>query len=218
MWPTRMQNGGMIARGLGIALAIGFVLQNWPCNAQSRKVEDLAQGKILIAPRDAPDPHFARSVIVLAQYSPAGALGLMLQYRSDISVQKALPGIKAGNYTEPVFVGGPVELSVVLALRKTKATPDGAKQVLGDLYLLTSHSSIGAALAGGSTASDLRVFFGYSGWAAGQLDREVRRLGWYIFDFDEGLVFDDHPETLWDRLIARTERRLASARRYTSFH
>jgi putative AlgH/UPF0301 family transcriptional regulator len=39
----------------------------------------------------------------------------------------------------------------------------------------------------------------------GQLAREVRLNGWYIFDYDEKLVFDEHRETLWKRLIDKTE-------------
>ncbi len=55
------------------------------CRAQSQSAADLAQGKILVAPRDSPDPHFANSVILLARYSRTGALGLMLQYKARAS-------------------------------------------------------------------------------------------------------------------------------------
>ncbi len=46
--------------------------------AQSKRPEDLAVGKILVTPHEAPDPLFAESVIVLVQYSDTGALGLMI--------------------------------------------------------------------------------------------------------------------------------------------
>ncbi len=46
---------------------------------------------------------------------------------------------------------------------------------------------------------------GYVGWGPGQLAREVRLGGWYIFDYDERIVFDEHPETLWKRLIEKAE-------------
>ncbi len=176
------------------------------------RVEDLAQGKILVAPRANPDVHFAKSVILLAQHSSTGGLGLMLQYRADVTIQKALDGVKgADGRRDPVYVGGPVELPIVLGLERAAAPPLGAKHVIGDLYLITAKPVIGAAISDGRPASELRVFLGYSGWGPGQLEREVRHSGWYIFDFDEKLVFDEHPETLWDRLIERTERRVARA-------
>ena len=193
-----------------LALTAGFLLATSPGAAQSMRPEDLAQGKIIITPRDSPDPHFSNSVIVLAHYDQTGALGLMLHYKSDLTIQKALKGISgAEKRTDPVFVGGPVELPVVLALLRTKSAPTGVSHVTDDLYLVTSKQSIAAALADGRPVSELRVFIGYSGWGPGQLEREVRRSGWYIFDYNESIVFDDHPDTLWNRLIGKTERRLA---------
>jgi putative transcriptional regulator len=193
-----------------LALTAGFLLAASSGFAQSMRPEDLAQGKIIITPRDSPDPHFSNSVIVLAHYDQTGALGLMLHYKSDLTIQKTLKGMAgAEKRTDPVFVGGPVQLPVVFALLRTKSAPTGVSRVTDNLYLMTTKQSIATALADGRPASELRVFIGYSGWGPGQLEREVRRSGWYIFDYNESLVFDDHPETLWNRLIAKAERRLA---------
>jgi len=179
------------------------------CRAQSQLPADLAQGKILVSPRDSPDPHFANSVILLARYSRTGALGLMLQYKSDLSLQK-VPALKsAGKRTDPVFIGGPVELPSVLMLQRSQTEPPGAALlVTGNLYLLAADTAIVSALHD-KPASDLRVFIGYSGWGPGQLESEVRRHGWYIFDYDEKLVFDPHPETLWERMVEKTSRSIA---------
>jgi putative transcriptional regulator len=192
------------------AVTAGFLLAASPGVAQSMRPEDLAQGKIIVTPRGSPDPHFSNSVIVLAHYDQTGALGLMLHYKSDLTIPKALKGVAgAEKRSDTVYVGGPVELPVVLVLLRTKSAPTGVSRVTDDLYLMTSKQSIATALADGRPASDLRVFIGYSGWGPGQLEREVRRSGWYIFNYDESIVFDEHPDTLWNRLIEKTERRLA---------
>jgi putative transcriptional regulator len=204
----RLRAGIVFALSVVCMVAAGSAAAG-SANAQSMRPEDLARGRILITPRDSPDPHFSNSVIVLASYDASGALGLMLHYRSDLPIQKALKGIAgAEKRTDPVYIGGPVELPVVLALLRTGAAPTGAKLVAGNLYLMTSRQSIGAAISE-RPAKDLRVFIGYSGWGPGQLQREVQRKGWYIFDYDESLVFDEHPETLWERLIAKTGRSIA---------
>ena len=196
-----------IAITAGVLLAISSA-------AQSMRVEDLAQGKIIITPRDSPDPHFSNSVILLAHYDATGALGLMLHYKSDLTIPKALKGVSgAEKRTDPVYVGGPVELPVVFGLIRTKSPPTGVRRVKDDLYLMTTKPVIAAALEAGHSESDVRIFIGYSGWGPGQLEREVRRGGWYIFDYDETLVFDEHPDTLWNRLIGKTERRLAGSQR-----
>jgi putative transcriptional regulator len=210
--PEKVQNRIMgINRAVLFAWATGILLAPMPCAAQSTRPEDLAQGKIIVSPRDAPDPHFADSVIVLAKFDQTGALGLMLHFKSDLTIQRALNGLTgAEKRTDTVYVGGPVEIPVVLALLRSKATPEGGSHVAGNLYLMTSKQSIGTALTEGRPAADLRIFLGYSGWGPGQLDREVRHSGWFIFNYDEAVVFDEHPGTLWNRMIEKTERRLAA--------
>jgi putative transcriptional regulator len=182
------------------------------CRAQSMSAADLAQGKILVAPRDSPDPHFAKSVILLARYSRTGALGLMLQYKSDLTLNKVPALRSAGRRSDPVFIGGPVELPSVMMLERSETEPPGAALlVTGDLYLLAADTAILNALHD-KPAADLRVFIGYAGWARGQLETEVRRRGWHIFQYDESLVFDPHPETLWDRMIEKTGGSIARLR------
>jgi putative transcriptional regulator len=186
-------------------LAAGFLTPAPPCSAQSIRPEDLAQGKIVIMKRDAPDPLFAHSVIVLARYGKTGALGLMLHYRSDLTIRQALQGIKgAEKRNDPLFVGGPVELQTVTALLRSNSGPPGATLVAGKLYLVASKQGIETALSQPRKTSDLRIFIGYAGWGPGQLEREMGLGAWYIFNYDESLVFDERPETLWDRLIATT--------------
>jgi putative transcriptional regulator len=177
------------------ALTAGFLFSGALCPAQSVRPEDLAQGKIMIMQRDAPDPLFAHSVIVLAHYDRAGALGLMIHYRSNLTIQRALTGIKgAEKRTDPLFVGGPVEMQGVLALLRSDSPPPGAGRVAGNLYLLSSKQSIGTALFEGRKSSEFHVFLGYTGWGPGQLEREVRLNGWYIFDYDESLCSTNTPK------------------------
>jgi putative transcriptional regulator len=174
--------------------------------AQSTRPADIAQGSILIMQRDAPDPLFAHSVIVLAKHEPAGTVGLMIHYRSSIPVGRALKGIAgADTRTESMFVGGPVELEGVMGLERSDTPPAAGNLVTGRLYLVASREGIAAALSEKRKPSDVRLFLGYAGWGPGQLAREVRQGGWWIFPYDESLVFDEHPETLWSRLIKRTE-------------
>ncbi len=179
--------------------------------AQSTRPEDIAQGSILIMQRDAPDPLFAHSVIVLAKHEATGTVGLMLHYRSNIPIERALKGIAgADKRKDLMFVGGPVELEAVMGLMRSDAPPPRANLVTGKLYLVASKDNIADALSEPRKPSDLRLFLGYAGWGPGQLAREVQQGGWWIFPYDESIVFDDHPETLWSRLIKRTELRKAS--------
>ncbi len=198
-----------VRRYAGVALTF-FVVASAGF-AQSARPEDIAQGSILIMQRDAPDPLFAHSVIVLAKHEPAGTVGLMIHYRSSIPVGRALKGIAGADArTDSMFVGGPVELESVMGLVRSDAPPPGGSLVTGKLYLVASKAGIAEALSGKRKPSDVRLFLGYAGWGPGQLAHEVRQGGWWIFPYDESLVFDEHPETLWSRLIKRAESLKAS--------
>ncbi|HTA44126.1 MAG TPA: YqgE/AlgH family protein [Bryobacteraceae bacterium] len=176
--------------------------------AQSRKPEDLAQGKILVTPRNPPDPHFADSVILLARYNESGAVGLMVNRRTEVPVSRVLKELQsAAKHSEPVYVGGPVELDTVMALARAPKTPDGADRVLGDIHLLMAKAALEKAL-GERDANNLHVYLGYCGWGPHQLENEMRLGGWFIFDRSVDLAFDSDPETLWTRMIARTEQQI----------
>src|SRR5579871_312535 len=139
-------------------------------SAQSARPEDIAQGSILIMQRDASDPLFTHSVIVLAKHEPAGTVGLMIHHRSDISVSRALEGIAgAMKRADSMFVGGPVELDGVMALVRADAPPPGGNLVNGKLYLAGSRDGVADAVSEKRKPSDVRLFLGYAGWGPGQL-------------------------------------------------
>lgn len=182
--------------------------------AQSKKPEDLAAGKILVTTRGTLDPVFAESVVVLVRLDQNGALGLMLNRRSAVPISEALhdlPG--AGAHSDPVFVGGPVELDTVFALTRAAHPPQGAMAVFGKIYLVTAKPDLEKALAEASGQGQLRIYLGYCGWGPHQLENEVMHGGWHIFNRSEDLTFDPQPATLWPRLVGKAESQVARTRR-----
>ena len=181
--------------------------------AQSKRTEDLAVGKLLVTPRDAPDPAFAESVILMVHYDHESAVGLMINRRTTIPLSRALHSLKgAGQRSDPAYIGGPVETGTAMALFRSGTKPDSGARVLDKIYLIPSQPALESALAGGKNADDLRVYVGYCGWGPGQLDNETRLGAWYILDGNAALIFDSNPDTMWSRLISRTESRIALAR------
>ena len=57
------------------------------------------------------------------------------------------------------------------------------------------------------------VFVGYAGWGAGQLEHEVDLGAWHIMPADSANVFHANPESLWEKMIRRTETQIARAAR-----
>ena len=181
-------------------------------SAQSTSSADLGVGKLLVSSRGLGDPNFAETVVLLIQYDEHGALGLMINRRTEATISRVLKDVDtAKRGSDQVYIGGPVELDVVLGLLKSQKKPDEAASVLNDVYVVSTKPSLQKALAASSGAGDMRVYLGYCGWAGGQLENELRLGGWWIFPGDGGQVFDPHPDTLWSRLITRTEQEIAQA-------
>src|ERR1700761_9628182 len=101
--------------------------------------DDLAVGKLLVASRDLGDPNFAQTVILLVHYSEdQGAVGLVVNRATDVPMSRVFQDLKeAKSRKDPVYVGGPVELTSVLALLKTSSKPDNAMHVFGNVYLIS---------------------------------------------------------------------------------
>ena len=183
------------------------------CRAQPARVEELAEGKLLVAVRGSPDPYFAESVILLARYEERNAVGVIINRRIKVSISRALPGMKgANNRTDPVYDGGPVGRTGVLALLRSPKPPQEAGRIFADVYLVSSRSLLESTLAAGTAPDRFRVYLGYCGWGAGQLEREVERGLWYILPANARTVFDNDPNSVWSRLIERREEKLAQVR------
>lgn len=193
---------------LAAAVACGTVVA-W---GQSKDVKGLGIGKLLVAARGLPDPNFVESVVLVIQYDQQGTVGLMINRRTRAPISRVLQDLNmAKGRSDPAYVGGPVELTAVFGLSRSRKKLDGATSLLSEVYLVSSKALLDKVLATSSGPGDFRLYLGYCGWAGGQLENEVRQGGWWIFDANAGLVFDADPGSVWSRLIARTEQQIAEA-------
>lgn len=195
-----------------VAVVVAVLLPAWPAPSQSSyPVRELAATRFLVARRELRDPNFAHTVILLVDYDDEeGAMGLIINRPTKVPLSRLFQELEpAKGLEEPVYVGGPVAPIGVLALLRSRTKPDGARHVFDDIYLISTRESLEKAMEAGVDTSELRIYAGYSGWAAGQLDVEVRLGSWHIFNGDPGAVFDSEPGTLWERLIQHAELRIA---------
>jgi len=190
----------------GLSLVISGFLGASVLLAQSRRPEHLGVGRLLVVPRQSPDPRFAETVVLLVHYAEDGTVGLVINRQTTLPLSSALRDLKgSSNNSQPVYSGGPVQIEVVQALLQSTAGPHDAARLFGNVYLVSKKVELEKALVAGKGSRELRIYLGYCGWSRGQLENEVNQGGWYIFDGSEGLVFDSNPSTLWSRMIARTE-------------
>jgi putative transcriptional regulator len=163
-----------------------------------------AAGKLLVASRQMRGPTFGESVILLIQYSDAGAMGLIVNQPSTLEPARALPRLpQLESLDTPLYVGGPVARRRVSALVRADRAPAAAATILGRVHF----SPLNDALLEEPLAdhANVRLYMGYAGWGPGQLDAELARGSWHVVDADEDIVFSTNPADVWRRLVpART--------------
>jgi putative transcriptional regulator len=169
-------------------------------------VKALGVGKLLVASRNLPDPNFSATVILLLDFNQQGAMGLIVNRPTTVPLSRMLPGLEqTSGGGAPAFVGGPVSPSGVLALLRSKSPRSDIRHVAREVYLVNKRDALMETVAAGVGPDRFRVYVGYTGWGAGQLEDETAEGAWHVLDGDDDVVFDPDPASTWRRQIRRTE-------------
>jgi putative transcriptional regulator len=169
-------------------------------------------GRFLVAAPSMPDERFQKSVVFICKHDDDGALGIIVNNKVDDlplgQVYKQL-GIEVAMTTAetPVLFGGPVETSRGLVLHSADYKREETLLIEGGLIeggmALTASLEILKDMAGGSGPKQAWLALGHSGWAPGQLDREMQDNAWLVVDADAALVFDTDFDAKWQRALDR---------------
>jgi putative transcriptional regulator len=171
----------------------------------STSPRDLAKGKFLIAQPQAGGPYFYESVVLLLDYEPEGAVGLIVNRPTDIELTRLLPDIEAlQGRSDRAFFGGPVERERMMVLYRAGEAPPDARQIVGEIYASGSFGTLRQAIESGTPPSRLRAYVGYAGWGMGQLQGEVARGDWLIAPAEADAVFEMDPDEVWREFIERS--------------
>jgi len=199
------------ARGARAALAAAALLLAGGAPAADQPPP--AAGMLLIARPHLNDPNFTRTVVLLVRHDDQGALGLVLNRRSSTRLSAAAPKLAAtlGPAAELGY-GGPVAPGLLHVLVRAPAVPEGSFQVFDDVHLCGAPAAVERIVAEGGAWRRVRVFAGYSGWAAGQLESEIERGDWVVRRATSDAVFRGG-EGLWRELAPADPARTARLRR-----
>jgi putative transcriptional regulator len=178
----------------------------------SRDAKHLGVGKLLVASRGLADPNFAKTVILLVRSDDQGIVGLILNRRTDLALSRVLEGLSGTKErSDPVYLGGPVEVPAVTALLQSPTKVEGADHIFGGVYLISTKTILEQTLAARPAPQIFHVYLGYVGWTNDQLRKEVELGAWFIFPADTDAVFNSDPGSLWPQMIRKTEQKLAES-------
>lgn len=149
-------------------------------------------------------------MVLLLDADEDGALGVILNQLSEVSLASVLPGwVERVSEPRVLFHGGPVSPNgaiCVASVADPAEEPPGWRRLFGDIGLL--HLDTPLEIVAGAY-DDLRIFAGYAGWQPGQLELELADQRWYVVPHRYDDVFGSDPVPLWRRVLRRQPNRLA---------
>jgi len=167
-------------------------------------MSDTFEPALLVSMPQMQDPNFARSVVLLCDYAPEGAFGLVLNRPTDnpaSSMVRLEPAIVGANAL-PLCLGGPVEPERGWILIGEQPADADCRTICDGVYLSTSPQLLRQVLTA-TPAPRARVLAGYAGWGPGQLDAELAQSAWLIGSVDADLIFDIDTGAMWETAIRR---------------
>jgi putative transcriptional regulator len=158
------------------------------------------RGRLLIASPALVDPNFARSVVLITEHNADGAMGVVLNRPSETEVGEVAPELGEIADSEAIFVGGPVQPQALVVLAEFSDPSAAAWIVVADVGFVAAETEY-------EQLSDLvrrgRVYAGYSGWGAGQLEGELAEEAWIVEAPLPAELFYADPQALWQDVLAR---------------
>jgi putative transcriptional regulator len=173
------------------------------------------KGQLLVAAPSLDDPNFHHTVVFMLEHRTDGAVGVVINRPLP---QGALRGLDDWqiHLKEPAtaYVGGPVEVDGLIGLASMRgplidpqlvdaAGIDDDEWVLGTIDLSLPPEQVAAEIGA------VRIFRGYAGWGALQLDAELAGDSWIVVAAEPGDVFTPDPEDLWRDVLRRQGGRVA---------
>ena len=158
------------------------------------------KGKILISEPFLPDTFFNRSIVYLTDHTPQGSVGFILNKKLDLQVGAAIEGFEGWN--ENLSMGGPVAPDTLHYLHNLGDVIPNSVLVEGNIYWGGDIDTIKELIKTGEiNQSQIRFFLGYSGWSAGQLERELKENSWVIAKVNSNIVLNNKNDDIWKRVL-----------------
>ena len=155
---------------------------------------------MLIAGPSLWDPNFRQAVVLIGHHDEDGAVGVVLNRITDHEVAEAAPTlavlVPGGDH---LYIGGPVqpEAAVVLAdFEEPERADVVAFGSIGFLPQEVDPQTLGPLRRA-------RVYAGYAGWGAGQLEAELDENSWLVIPATPEDVFTQDPGGLWSAVVRR---------------
>lgn len=163
-------------------------------------------GHLLIAMPTLVDPNFWRSVVLLGVHSrEEGAFGLVVNRPLNVELGEILQELGEApprRALPQVLGGGPVEPTHGFVMfERGDAEPEEGALRIDERVVVSGSTEVLTDLVRGRIAGRYYLLLGYSGWAPGQLEREIEENSWLVAPLDRSILFDVPLDDRWSAAL-----------------
>ncbi len=166
------------------------------------------KGFFLISESNMTDPNFFQTVVLMLEHNNEGAFGLVVNRKSQLTLGDIIPRFATTRgFASPVFVGGPVQQEYLFVLHSElpdQDKSDSSLEPVAGIIFEPSFKNLEKYFEEESWNSipiddrpQIHLFLGYSGWAPGQLEKEMESGSWIYHRAAPKIVFHENPEKGW---------------------
>lgn len=161
----------------------------------------IGKGTLLIATPDVESGLFFRTVVLVCEHNANGSFGLVINKNLELDLPPEIIDLHSiSNANIGVRAGGPVQTNQMMLLHTYDKLPGQTMEICESVYLGGDLQFLQEALSS-SHGPEILLCFGYSGWGAGQLEREFLDGGWFIHPASLDLIFHTPPDKMWATLL-----------------
>lgn len=158
-------------------------------------------GTIIISAPALEDPHFKKAVIIITEYNEKGATGFVINKPFGRRLNELTEFMHAKPFA--LLAGGPVDTENLFVLHRRSDLISNSQHLFGDAYMGGDFQQAVRFINDGSISrSDIKLFIGYCGWDAGELETEMEEGSWLVTDEKGSIVFENDGVE-WEQLLKK---------------
>lgn len=160
---------------------------------------NIQPGTIIISAPSLQDPNFEKSVIIITEYNEKGAVGFVINKQFPRNLNELAEFSNAKPFA--LYAGGPVDNENLFVLHRSAGPVSESKHLFGHVYMGGNFQQIVSGINKEIlNSNDVKIFIGYCGWDAGELEAETEEGSWKLLKPDEDIIFTSG-NLLWQQLL-----------------
>jgi putative transcriptional regulator len=167
-------------------------------------IHPLKAGSVLISAPSLEDPYFDKVVIYITEYNEKGALGFVMNQVFERKFNELTEF--RNSKTFPLYEGGPVDREKLYFIHRIPGSIGEGTLVADGVYMGGNFKQAVQYLnTAGDAERNLRLFIGYSGWDANELEAEIAEGSWLPVRASVTTLFEASEQSLWEELYKRKD-------------